>query len=147
PAPRRKRVLVVGGGPAGLKAAAVAARRGHRVTLIEQEAQLGGQVNLAVRVTNRPEFGDLVRNLLHELSKLKVEVHTGLAATPELVLAEAPDAVVVATGSTPNRWAFPGADGPQVADVSAVLSGAVVPGQRVLVIDQLGFHEATSVAE
>jgi mycofactocin system FadH/OYE family oxidoreductase 2 len=147
PAPRRKRVLVIGGGPAGLKAAIVAARRGHRVTLIEQDAQLGGQVNLAVRVTNRAEFGDLVRNLLHELSQLDVEIRTGVTATPELVLAESPDAVVVATGSIPNRQAFPGADGPQVADVSAVLSGAVVPGQRVLVIDQLGFHEATSVAE
>ncbi|MFL5800830.1 MAG: mycofactocin system FadH/OYE family oxidoreductase 2 [Roseiflexaceae bacterium] len=147
PAPRRKRVLVIGGGPAGLKAATVAARRGHRVTLIEQDQRLGGQVNLAVRVTNRAEFGDIVRNLLHELSKIEVEVRTGVTATPELVLAESPDAVVVATGSTPNRWVFPGADGPQVADVSDVLSGAVVPGKRVLLVDQLGFHEASSVAE
>jgi len=55
--------------------------------------------------------------------------------------------VVIATGSTPNRAAFPGADGPQVADVADILSGQVAPGKRVLIVDRLGFHEATSVAE
>ncbi len=142
-----KRVVVVGGGPAGLKAATIAARRGHRVTLIEKSAELGGQVNLAVKVTNRAEFGDIVRNLLHELSQLDVDVRTGITATSALVLAEQPEAVVIATGSTPNRAAFPGADGPQVADVADILSGQVAPGKRVLIVDRLGFHEATSVAE
>ncbi len=148
PASPSKHVIVVGGGPAGLKAATVAARRGHRVTLIEKQHRLGGQVVLAVRVTNRAEFGDIVRNLLHELEQLEnVEVHTGVTATPENILAHKPDAVIVATGSMPDPAPMPGAEQPDVADVTEILSGAVVPGKRVLVVDRLGFHEATSVAE
>ena len=146
-AARPARVVVVGGGPAGLKAAAVAARRGHRVTLMEKEPRLGGQVVWASRVTNRAEFGDLVRNLLHEIGQLDVDLRTGSAATADTVLAERPDAIVVATGSAPDRAAIPGSDAPEVADVTDILSGAVVPGERVLVIDRLGFHEATSTAE
>ena len=142
-----KRVVVVGGGPAGLKAAVIAARRGHKVTLLEKEPQLGGQVVWAVRVTNRAEFGDIVRNLLHEIDQLDVEVRTGVIATAETVLAERPDAVIIAAGSTPDRATIPGADGPGVADVTDILSGEVKPGKRVLVIDRLGFHEATSTAE
>ncbi len=148
PAVRPKRVTVVGGGPAGLKAAVVAARRGHKVTLLEKEERLGGQIVWAVQVTNRAEFGDIVRNLLHEVEQLQVDVQTGVAATAETVLAAQPDAVIVATGSHPDRSAIPGADGSSgVADVTDILSGRVKPGHRVLVIDRLGFHEATSTAE
>jgi len=142
-----KRVLVIGGGPAGLKAAAVAARRGHRVILLEKEARLGGQVVWAVRVAGRAEFGDIVRNLLHEIEQLDVEIRTGTTATLDSVLAAKPDAVIVATGSVPNRAAIPGSDSPSVADVVDILSGKVTPGRKVLIIDRLGFHEATSTAE
>ncbi len=147
PSPRPKRVTVVGGGPAGLKAATVAARRGHKVTLLERDQRLGGQVQWAVRVTNRAEFGDLVRNLLHEVEQLDIEVRTGTAATAEQIRADRPDAVIVATGSVPDRGAIPGGDGPGVADVTDILSGAVTAGRRVLLIDRLGFHEATGTAE
>ena len=142
-----KRVLVVGGGPAGLKAAVIAARRGHRVTLLEKEQRLGGQIVWAVRVTSRAEFGDIVRNLLHEIGQLNVDVQTGVTATAESVLAARPDAVIVATGSIPDRAAIPGADSPLVADVTDILSGQVIPGKRVMLIDRLGFHEAASTAE
>ena len=142
-----KRVTVIGGGPAGLKAAVTAARRGHKVTLLEKENQLGGQIVWAVRVTNRAEFGDIVRNLLREIEQLEVEVRTNVTADAEMVLAMKPDAIIVATGSKPDRAAIPGADGPAVADVTDILSGRVMPGKRVLLIDRLGFHEATSTAE
>ena len=142
-----KRVVVVGGGPAGLKAATIAARRGHKVTLLEKEERLGGQIIWAVRVTARAEFGDIVRNLLHEIEQLNVDVRTGVRATAESVLAERPDAVIVATGSTPDRTAIPGAESPLVVDVTDILSGQVIPGKRVMLIDRLGFHEAASTAE
>jgi 2,4-dienoyl-CoA reductase (NADPH2) len=147
PAAPAKRVVVVGGGPAGLKAATVAARRGHRVTLLEKEPRLGGQVVWAVRVASRAEYGDIVRNLLGEIERLDIDVRTGVYATPEAVLAEKPDVVIVATGSVPDRGAIPGAEGAGVADVTDILSGEIKPGKRVLVVDRLGFHEATSVAE
>lgn len=147
PASPAKRVVVVGGGPAGLKAATIAARRGHKVKLLEKEERLGGQVVWAARVTNRAEFGDIVRNLMHEVGQLDIQVETGVTVTPETVRAERPDAVIVATGSAPDVAAIPGSDGPGVASVTDILSGAVTAGKRVLVIDRLGFHEATSTAE
>jgi 2,4-dienoyl-CoA reductase (NADPH2) len=135
-----RRVLVVGGGPAGMECAAAAARRGHRVTLCEAEGQLGGQVRLAVRVPNRAEFGDLARNLEGEVRRAGVEVRTGAAVTAEDVLAGAWDAVVCCTGALPDRPA------PDVLSVWDVMGDAVV-GARVAVVDQVGFHQATSVAE
>jgi 2,4-dienoyl-CoA reductase (NADPH2) len=142
-----KSVMVIGGGPAGLKAATVAARRGHRVTLLEKEEQLGGQVIWAARTAPRAEFGDIVRNLLHETAQLDIAVRTGMSGSLDLVREEKPDAVIVATGSAADRTAIPGGDGPEVCDTSDILSVRVTPGERVLVIDKLGFHEATSAAE
>ena len=147
PAPKRKRVMVVGGGPGGLEAAKVAAMRGHDVTLYEKENELGGQVNIIVMVPNRVEFGDLVRNLLHELSALKVKVKLGTEVTPDTVAAEKPDAVVLATGSVPAPCTIPLCDGAEVVDVRQVLRGEVEVGKRVVLIDEVGFHDATSTAE
>jgi mycofactocin system FadH/OYE family oxidoreductase 2 len=163
-----KQVVVVGAGPGGLQAALAAARRGHRVTVLERDDEPGGQVRLAARVPNRAEFGDLVRNQVHECDRLGVEIRTGIEATVELVEGLRPDAIVVATGSTPARpwWAPPlppdptddrdstgGADlgsgqGPlPVVDVTDVVAGRCSPSGHVIVIDEVGFHQATSVAE
>ncbi|MGP4015063.1 mycofactocin system FadH/OYE family oxidoreductase 2 [Saccharopolyspora sp. 5N708] len=145
PMPRkRRRVLVVGGGPAGLQAASTAAERGHHVTLFEREQATGGQVAVAATVPSRAEFLDVVRNLRAECERHGVDVKTGVAATAEMLRAEHPDAVVLATGARPQpvHWAVDG-----VVDVRDVLEGRAAPEGDVLVVDELGFHQASSVAE
>jgi 2,4-dienoyl-CoA reductase (NADPH2) len=139
---KRDKVVIVGAGPGGLKAAVIAAQRGHRVVVFEKSAIAGGLVNTATKVTGRAEYGDLVRNLLHEIDHLPVDLRLGTEATRANVEAERPDALVVASGSSPDRTTFPG-----VADIADLLDGTVKAGKKVLIVDQLGFHEATSTAE
>ncbi len=148
--PGDDRLLVVGAGPAGLQAAIAAARAGRVVTVVERSGEAGGQVRLAASVPNRAEFGDLVRNQLHECRELGVEIRYGELASVESVLASGAGTVVVATGSRPRRpyWVDSAlAEGIAVADVTAVLDGSATPESDVLVIDEVGFHQATSVAE
>ena len=140
-------VMVVGAGPAGLQAAISAARAGHRVTVYEKEAQAGGQVRLAASVPNRAEFGDIVRNQLTECRRLGVSIEYGVGVWPGLVAEKAPDHVIVATGAEPQRPWWAPADAPNVCDVRDVLTGAAEPHGDVVVVDEIGFHHATSVAE
>ena len=146
PPTRRRSVVVVGGGPGGLQAAVTAAERGHRVTLFERHDRLGGQVQVAASVPSRAEFLDITRNLVVAARRLGVDLRTGTTATRATVEAERPDVVIVATGARPSRpwWA---GDHPRVVDVRDVLEGRAQPGGRVVVVDELGFHQATSTAE
>jgi len=130
-----RRILVAGGGPAGMKAALTAAGRGHRVTLLEAGRQLGGQVLLAQLLPERAEFGGLVTNLRHELARAGVEVRLDAPVSAETVRRERPDAVIVATGGLPYRPAIDGAEEGHVLDAWAVLEGRANPGGRVLVAD------------
>ncbi len=146
PPTRRRSVVVVGGGPGGLQAAVTAAERGHRVTLFERHDRLGGQVQVAASVPSRAEFLDITRNLVVAARRLGVDLRTASTATRATVEAERPDVVIVATGARPSRpwWA---GDHPRVVDVRDVLEGRAEPGGRVVVVDELGFHQATSTAE
>ncbi len=134
-APRARRVLVAGGGPAGMKAAAVAAARGHHVTLCEAGERLGGQVLLAQLLPGRTEFGGLVTNLERELELAGVEVRRRTAVDTALIEREAPDAVVVATGARPHRPALEGAEAAQVVDAWQVLRDEANVGASVVIAD------------
>ncbi len=149
PAARPREVLVVGGGPAGLQAALAAARNGHRVTVVEAEHTLGGQIRVAASVPNRAELGDMIRNQASECRRLGVAVETGVHVDAAEVARRDPDVVVVATGSRPSRpwWAGDPAAVTNVCDVRDVLEGRASPDGDVVVVDEMGFHQATSVAE
>ncbi|MEQ1873640.1 MAG: mycofactocin system FadH/OYE family oxidoreductase 2 [Ilumatobacteraceae bacterium] len=145
--PTPKNILVVGAGPAGLQAAIAAARNGHRVTVCEKQPHAGGQVRLAASVPNRAELGDLVRNQVTEASRLGVTIEYGVSVSTALVHERKPDHVIVATGAEATRpwWVAEGAK--NVADVRDVLDGSAEPTGSVVVVDEIGFHHATSVAE
>jgi 2,4-dienoyl-CoA reductase (NADPH2) len=147
PPARSKRIVVVGAGPAGLQAAVTAAVRGHRVTVLEKELLPGGQARLAATVPSRAEFGDIVRNQVNDYRRLGLDVRYGVTADRHSVLAERPDAVVVATGAEPARPPWAPDDADRVVDVIDVLEGRAAPAGAVVVVDELGFHQATSVAE
>ncbi|WP_030267507.1 FAD-dependent oxidoreductase [Streptomyces violens] len=135
---RRKRVLIAGGGPAGLKAAAVAAARGHDVTLHEAARRTGGQVLLAERLPGRAEFGGAVTNLEREARQAGARIVTGSRVDGELLRVERPDAVIVATGARPRRPELELVDEPVVLDAWDVIRGAEVPRGRVVVADWRG---------
>ncbi len=134
PAEVPKRVVVVGGGPAGLIAAWTAAARGHRVTLLEKEARLGGQLYAAAIPPFKQDFSRVTRYYTHCCEKYGVEIRKGVDATAETVLAESPDAVILATGAVPLRPDMPGVDKPNVCTALDVLEGRVLPGHRVLIV-------------
>ncbi len=144
-----KKVLIVGAGPAGMQAAISAASSGHRVEIYERDSTPGGQVRIAASVANRAEFGDIIRNQVNECSRLGVEMHFDVTVDAEFISSHQPDVVIIATGAMPERpwWAPPDVASPQVADVREVLEGSVSPAGHVIVVDELGFHQATSVAE
>jgi len=130
-----RRVLIAGGGPAGLKAAEVAAQSGHSVTLFEAGPRLGGQVNLAAMLPDRAEFGGLITNRKNELSRLNVDIRLKTPLTRALIEDLAPDAVILATGSTAYRPEIEGAEEAHIVDAHQVLLGQATPGDRVLVAD------------
>ena len=130
-----RRILVAGGGPAGMKAAVTAAERGHKVLLCEASDRLGGQALLAQLLPERAEFGGLVTNLESELARAGVEVRRNARVDWNLVEAEAPDAVIVATGATPYRPRLEAEEDAHIVDAWQVLLGQANPGGRVLVAD------------
>ena len=136
PAAKRPRnLLVVGGGPAGMKTAVVAAERGHSVTLCEQSRQLGGQVKLAQLLPGRAEFGGLITNLEREIARAQVKVRRNTTVTRQLVLDEQPGVIVLATGSLPREPSFDGAADAHVVDSWQVISGETQVGNSVVIAD------------
>ncbi|MEQ9257889.1 MAG: FAD-dependent oxidoreductase, partial [Roseovarius sp.] len=134
-APEPRKVMVVGGGPAGMKSAAVAAARGHRVTLFEAGPALGGQVALAQSLPGRAEFGGLATNLAREMALAGVALRLNTRVTAALVAEEAPDAIVLATGAQPHAPPLDGAEEAHVVTAWQVLMGEANVGSRAVIAD------------
>ena len=144
-APARKRVVVAGGGPAGLEAARISACRGHEVVLFEATGRLGGQVALAARAGWRREIGGVTDWLAREIEHLGVDVRLSTKADRDAVVALGPDVVIVATGGFPDlEWL----DGHEHCDsVWDILTGRAPVADHVLIYDELGDHAGASCAE
>jgi 2,4-dienoyl-CoA reductase (NADPH2) len=134
-APRQpKRVAVIGSGPAGLAVASTAAARGHRVTLFEEQEQLGGQIHLARRVPGKTEFNEMLRYFIQQIERAKVDVRLGVRATADDFSSEGFDSIVIATGILPRKPGIDGIDHPSVVSYLDVLLGHVETGERVAII-------------
>lgn len=145
-----KKVLVIGGGPGGLMAAETAARRGHRVTVYEKKADLGGQFKSAAYPIGKGELATFISSARQNLSDMQVPIHLNTEVTPELLEAEKPDAIIVATGAHPLMPPIPGIDGSHVVTAEDVLLGNVtVPAGPVVVCGggEVGGEVAQFVAE
>jgi len=143
----KKKIAVVGGGPAGLSCAAVAAERGHEVTLFERSPELGGQFNLAKKIPGKQEFAESVAYYAERLRRAGAKLALGRAPS-EAELA-AFDEVVLATGIEPRKPGIPGIDHPKVASYVDVLSGRVTPGKDIVIIGAggIGFDVALYLLE
>ncbi|MGH6874281.1 MAG: FAD-dependent oxidoreductase, partial [Aestuariivirgaceae bacterium] len=145
---RCRKVMIAGGGPAGLKAAAVAAERGHAVTLYEKEQRLGGQALVAQLLPGRAEFGGIVTNLTREAERAEVKIIRGRAVTADLVTAERPDAIILATGSRPHMPPIEGAESASnIVHACDVLMGQAATGGNVVIYDWLADWIGAGVAE
>lgn len=146
-APTPKSVLVVGGGPAGMKAAATAASRGHSVTLIERDKQLGGQARLAQTLPGREEFGGIITNLEREVELAGVEVQRDVDDVKAVAASFKPDAIVIATGALPYAPDLEGLDSAHCVSAWQVLRNEVNPGARVVIADWLADWIGLGLAE
>ena len=149
PAATRKRMAVIGAGPAGMACAATLAERGHDVTLIESASEIGGQFNYAKRIPGKEEFHETLRYFTHRLGDAGVRLQLGQTADVDSLKAANYDHVIVATGIKPRQVRFPGSDDPRVLSYLDVLARNHAVGARVAIIGAggIGFDVAEFLVE
>ena len=145
-APAKKRVTIVGAGPAGVEAARVAAERGHAVTVFEAGDQPGGQIRLTARDERRREMISIISWRMAQCEKKGVGFRFNSYADADAVLATDPDEVIVATGGLPHAEVLAGGND-LVHTAWDILSGDEKPGQNVLIFDDAGDHAALQAAD
>jgi len=134
PAKRKKKILIAGGGPAGMEAARVAKLKGHDVILFEKSADLGGRLQLASVAPHKDEYATAVAFCVKELKRLNIDVRLNTELTRTVVTAENPDAVIVASGAKIKIPELKGLDASRTATAEQVLAGEVEVGQKIMVI-------------
>jgi 2,4-dienoyl-CoA reductase-like NADH-dependent reductase (Old Yellow Enzyme family)/thioredoxin reductase len=134
PAEKRKKVMIVGGGPGGLHAGWVAATRGHEVHLYERESRLGGQLNLGSVTKYKKEILSLIEFYIKQVQKAGLQIHLNSEVTPETIKLEKPDVVILSTGATPILPNVPGIERSTVVGLSEVLNGNPPKKKRAVVV-------------
>ncbi|MDO8491124.1 MAG: NAD(P)/FAD-dependent oxidoreductase [Dehalococcoidia bacterium] len=145
PAPVPKKVMVIGGGIAGMEAARVLAERGHHVSLFERSDRLGGQLAIAAQQESKEHFQGFIDYLSRGMNKAGVKAHLGQEATVETVKKENPDIVVIAAGAIPSIPPVPGANGANVVQANDVILGTAKVGDEVVVIGGRSIGMETAV--
>jgi len=141
-----KKIVIVGGGIAGLKAAEICGKRGHKVILFEKNDYFGGQLNLVKQIPFRVEFKEVVRYLEYQVKNNKnIDIRRGNVANKELILNESPDVVIVATGANPHIPKYLQSD--KTFTSWDILSEKVEPKGHVIIYDKFGQNEGIGVAE
>ncbi|MBB1267826.1 FAD-dependent oxidoreductase [Shewanella sp. SR44-3] len=149
PATNKKRIAVMGAGPAGMAFSVYAATRGHEVVLFEAKSEVGGQFNLARKIPGKEEFNETIRYFINQLALHKVELRLNTRLDASVLATEKFDEVVISSGVVPRALNLPGFDNPKVVDYQKVLSGQVEIGAKVALIGAggIGFDMAHFLCE
>ena len=149
PTPNKKRIAVMGAGPAGMAFSVYAATRGHEVVLFEAKSEVGGQFNLARKIPGKEEFNETIRYFLNQIKLHNVELRLNTRLDASVLATEKFDEIVISSGVVPRGLTLPGFDSPKVVDYQQVLSGQVEMGDKVALIGAggIGFDMAHFLCE